>query len=162
MACIAAARWPSRNKIYKMTPGFWRLARRERGAYPQRSGTSEQRRQRPKRPANLSQLESDLELAQFTSIQSDSPGFQPRLNRTHPDRPPCLPHFCACRAVVQRRRVPLSAFCFCLAAMSKSTGWHKSIRRRRGPWRTSPSPAPRPPSEFTLVFHPVNHHVARP
>jgi hypothetical protein len=31
-----------------MTPGFWRLARRERGAYPTRSVTSEQRRQPPK------------------------------------------------------------------------------------------------------------------
>jgi len=25
---------PSRNKLYEMTPGFWRLARRDEGEYP--------------------------------------------------------------------------------------------------------------------------------
>ena len=33
---------------YKMARGCWRLARRERGAYPHGSATSEQRRQTPK------------------------------------------------------------------------------------------------------------------
>ena len=41
------------NKGRKMTQGFWGLARRERGAYPQGSVTSEQRRQPPKKPVRL-------------------------------------------------------------------------------------------------------------
>jgi hypothetical protein len=39
-----------------MAQGFWRLARRERGAYPQGTVTSEQRRQLPKEPARLTPL----------------------------------------------------------------------------------------------------------
>jgi hypothetical protein len=36
-----------------MTQEFWRLARRERGAYPHGSVTSEQRRQPAKEPVSL-------------------------------------------------------------------------------------------------------------
>jgi hypothetical protein len=39
-----------------MAQEFWRLARREQGAYPQRSVTSEQRRQPPKEPARMLKL----------------------------------------------------------------------------------------------------------
>src|ERR1019366_6007473 len=43
------------KNLDNMTPGFWRLARRERGAYPG-SVTSEQRRQPPKEPVRLFKL----------------------------------------------------------------------------------------------------------
>ena len=44
---------PSRNNIYKTTQEFWRLARRERGAYPNESVTSEQRCQMAKEQVSL-------------------------------------------------------------------------------------------------------------
>jgi len=43
------------NNLDNMTPGFWRLARREQGPYPG-SVTSEQRRQPPKEPVRLFKL----------------------------------------------------------------------------------------------------------
>jgi hypothetical protein len=46
----------AKNKLNNMTPGFWRLARRERGAYPHGSVTSEQRRQPPKEQVRLFKL----------------------------------------------------------------------------------------------------------
>jgi hypothetical protein len=47
------AKVPSRNNIYKTTQEFWRLARRERGAYPNESVTSEQRCQPAKEQVSL-------------------------------------------------------------------------------------------------------------
>ena len=52
---ICSRQGPRKNKLDNMTPSFWRLARRERGAYPG-SVTSEQRRQPPEEPVRLSKL----------------------------------------------------------------------------------------------------------
>jgi hypothetical protein len=44
------------NKLNNGAQEFWLLARRDEGAYPQRSATEEQRSQRPKEPAQLFNL----------------------------------------------------------------------------------------------------------
>ncbi len=63
-------------RFTNMTPGFWPLARRERGAYPQVSVTSEQRSQRPKDQVRLERLFLD---GPYTHADRDN--HVPRFHR---------------------------------------------------------------------------------